>query len=170
MILHKLYKHGVMTLSDFINQIQTGELSINDLVELASDFAYNGMSIEYISWILVKRANTELQKPLSLSDFVRPDEPKAPDFDYVKENQAAWAKLESDQKTWENWQPLFPGWDSENRPERTILTKDGWRIDHINGTSFFKMTGVLEEEITRETFIRECKRHNIPLDVDKDTK
>lgn len=163
-ILHDLFKHsGTVTISEFMIWVETPE---------SSDFLEESQALEY--WEVATRVNKELRKPLSLTDFVRP----APQLPFIASDEDEEAFIES-HEAWENWEPLFQGWDievfedggfevykeSEEQPvfDHGLIiqrTDSVYRIDWGSGANDWDM---ITEEFSREDFIRECNRHSIPL-------
>ncbi len=191
MILHDLKQHGgLRPLIDIDAWLHENDDNVEqqkyfmNLFKCSEDLYYNIMS----------SAAIELRKPLVISDFIRPKEPQEPnitelyidlgleypDRDELEEELGKvydglmkLHKVEHDK--WENWQPLFDGFERDignevcNHQVWVIFCEDT-SVKICNDSNLFYRLPLP----TREDFLRVCKEKGIELfsmsnNVDKDT-
>lgn len=192
-ILKQLFNEGFKpgTCSDLVEWILDDE-SAYELIEKKYS-PRDGVYMSYCQLSYINEANTELRKPLSIEDFVRPEEPKMPNYtdsveafsDYVEGLDGSLSKemmIESRHQqqeqgyseayeAWHNWEPLFEGWVDHSYHKDTFKTlrlgdlELRIRIDENQKWThlFAPHNSAISVRPTREDFIRNCNRHGIDL-------
>jgi hypothetical protein len=157
MILHTLKKNKAL-------------MPIGDLIVRMEDYAFAKSLIVALNPLneigIIRSVNQELRKPLQLSDFVRPDEPKEKNYHTSQLSYGAaqnnWIKA---LKEWENWEPLFSVWKGKDGKYEGLAKEDLTLFVTENEFLLFKGSqNILKvSNPTREDFLKACKDNNIEL-------